>query len=61
LKPKIPNRWATAIDKFSKSRILPAYLGEDYCKAYVINRREEERNFHNVISDVDFDWYLRAV
>jgi glutamine synthetase len=61
LQPKIPNRWATAIDKFSKSRILPAYLGEDYCKAYVINRREEERNFHNVISDVDFDWYLRAV
>jgi glutamine synthetase len=61
LQPKIPNRWATAIDKFSKSRVLPAYLGEDYCKAYVINRREEERNFHNVIGDVDFDWYLRAV
>ncbi|HUD97087.1 MAG TPA: glutamine synthetase family protein [Woeseiaceae bacterium] len=61
LKPKIPNRWATAIDKFSKSRILPAYLGDNYCKAYVINRREEERNFHTVVSDVDFDWYLRAV
>lgn len=61
LKSRLPNRWSTAIDRFSKSRILPTYLGDDYCKAYVINRREEEQSYNNVISDVDFDWYLRAV
>jgi glutamine synthetase len=61
LKRKIPNRWDTAIDLFAKSRILPDYLGADYCATYVANRREESRRFHNIISDTDFDWYLRAV
>jgi glutamine synthetase len=58
---KIPNRWDAAIDAFSNSEILPKYLGEDYCRTYAINRREEARRFHNTISPVDFDWYLRAV
>ncbi|MGH8194168.1 MAG: glutamine synthetase family protein, partial [Woeseiaceae bacterium] len=61
LKRKIPNRWDASIDKFSRSKILPDYLGADYCKAYVLNRRDEARRFHNTISDVDFDWYMRAV
>jgi len=61
LKRKIPNRWDTAIDKFARSKILPQYLGEDYCRVYAQNRRSESQRFHNVISDVDFDWYMRAV
>lgn len=58
---RIPDRWDAAIDRFQRSRVLPRYLGEDYCRAYAANRREESRRFHNVISSVDFDWYLRAV
>lgn len=61
LRQKIPNRWPTAIDRFAKSKILPDYLGQEYCKSYAVNRRAEERNFNNVVSDVDFDWYMRAV
>jgi glutamine synthetase len=61
LKRRIPNRWDAAIDKFSRSKILPQYLGEDYCRIYALHRRDESRRFHNVISNVDFDWYLRAV
>jgi glutamine synthetase len=61
LQRKIPNRWDAAIDLFAKSRILPYYLGEEYCKLYVINRRDEARRFHNVVSNLDFDWYMRAV
>ena len=61
LKRKIPNRWDAAIDKFSRSKILPEYLGEDYCRIYALQRRNESRLFHNVISNVDFDWYMRAV
>lgn len=60
-KLKIPNRWDTAIDRFAKSKILPEYFGSDYCLHYVANRRYESRNFHNVVSNVDFDWYMRAV
>ena len=58
---KIPNRWDAAIDRFSRSKVLPEYLGEDYCKYYAMNRRGESTRFHNSISELDFDWYLRAV
>lgn len=61
LKCKIPNRWDAAIDRFEKSKIFPQYFGEDYCRVYVANRRHESQCFHNVVSNVDFDWYLRAV
>jgi len=60
-KLKIPNRWDAAIDRFERSKILPDYLGKDYCKYYAVNRREESRRFHNRISQLDFDWYLRSV
>jgi glutamine synthetase len=60
-KLKIPNRWDAAIDKFERSKILPQYLGSDYCKYFAMNRREESRLFHNKISALDFDWYLRSV
>ena len=49
------------MDKFSRSKILPEYLGDEYCKCYVMNRRGEERKYHNAISPLDFDWYLRSV
>jgi glutamine synthetase len=60
-KRKLPSRWDAAIDKFARSKVLPEYLGPDYCKAYATNRRAEAERFHNTVSDVDFDWYMRAV
>ncbi len=59
-KLKIPHRWDAAIDKFERGKILPAYLGKDYCKYFAMNRREESRLFHNKVSHLDFDWYLRS-
>jgi glutamine synthetase len=61
LKKRIPNRWDAAIDKFAKSKIFPEYFGKEYCRLYTAHRRDEARRFHNVISNVDFDWYMRAV
>lgn len=60
-KIKIPNRWDAAIDKFSRGKILRDYLGRDYCKYYAMNRRRESEQFHNQVSQLDFDWYLRSV
>lgn len=60
-KLKIPHRWDTAIDKFSRSKVLPHYLGDAYCRYYAINRRAESAQFHNTVSELDFEWYLRAV
>jgi glutamine synthetase len=57
----IPDRWDYALDKFARSKILPQYLGEEYCRYYLKNRRGECRQFHNMISPLDFDWYLRSI
>ena len=61
LKTRIPDRWEAAIEKFSKSKVLPDYLGEEFCKYYALHRLGESRQFHNVIPQTDFDYYLRAV
>jgi glutamine synthetase len=61
LKTGIPDRWDAAIDLFSKSKILPEYLGKRYCNYFAQNRRSECRQFHNTVPPTDFDWYLRSV
>jgi len=58
---KIPNRWDAALDLFQQSDVLHEYLGEDYCRYYTLVRRTESQKFHNHVSQLDFDWYLRAV
>ena len=61
LKTRIPVRWDAALDKFSRSKVLPAYLGKDYCRFFLGNRRAESAAFHNTISPLDYEWYLRSV
>ena len=61
LEQKIPNRWIKAIDHFEKNKILRDYFDDEFCKSYAMNRRFEESEFNNQISNVDFDWYLRSV
>jgi len=61
LKQKIPNRWNKAIEQFAKNKILPKYLGTEFCKTFVANRNYEETEFNNKINSLDFDWYLRSV
>ena len=61
LNQTIPNRWNKAIDEFEDSKILPNYLGEEFCRTFIANRRFEESEFNNNISDIDYSWYLRSV
>ena len=61
LKTRIPDRWEAALDKFKRSKVFPEYLGARYCKFYEMNRRTESRQFHNQISPLDYEWYLRSV
>ena len=60
-KLRIPNRWDAAIDKFGRSKVLPAYIGEEYARVFAINRRSECEAFHQRVSPLDYDWYLRSV
>lgn len=61
LKRKIPNRWDAALDRFSRSKVFPEYFGDEFCKTFVMNRRDESRRFHNIVSKTDYDWYMRSV
>ena len=63
IRPKlsIPNRWDQALDKFSRSKLLPESLGAEYCRCFLINRRHESQMFHEQVTNIDYDWYLRSV
>lgn len=61
LKRGIPDRWSDALTKLERGKILSDYLGKTFVAAFLANRRQEERRFHNAVSNLDYDWYLRAV
>jgi glutamine synthetase len=61
LKSKLPNRWDAALDRMARGRVIRDYLGKEFCEAFIANRRDESQRFHNRVSELDFDWYLRAV
>jgi glutamine synthetase len=50
-----------ALDAWKASTRLHRYLGEDYCSLFEIIRRDEYDKFSAVISNVDYEWYLRSV
>ena len=57
----LPIRWEAALDRFKQGKILPAYLGEEFCRIFEITRRSECDRFQAQISNLDYEWYLRSV
>jgi glutamine synthetase len=41
--------------------VLPQYLGQDYCRLFGTVRRGECEQFTAQVSNVDYEWYLRAM
>lgn len=57
----LPNRWDKALELFRNSEVLPQYLGQEYCKAFACIRQWECDEFHSQVTNVDHEWYLRAL
>jgi glutamine synthetase len=57
---RIPTNWFAAVDRFADSAVLKDYLGDRFVRMYAIVKRTEQERFQSVITDVDYDWYLRA-
>ena len=57
----LPNIWPDAIDAFENGKILPKYLGKEFCHVFSTCRKTERERFNSYISTVEFDWYLRTV
>lgn len=50
-----------ALDSFSASKILPEYFGEEFCKVFEAIRRDECEQFNALVSNIDYEWYLRSI
>ncbi|EED34250.1 putative glutamine synthetase [Luminiphilus syltensis NOR5-1B] len=57
----LPQRLDAALEMFRNGKILPAYLGEQYCQAFATLRQGECDDYHSQIPDLDYQWYLRAL
>jgi glutamine synthetase len=57
----LPDNWSTALAAFDEAKVLPAYLGDEFCRLFGECRRAEHRTFHSVVSNLEYDWYLRTV
>lgn len=57
----LPTRWDAALELFDRSRRLPMYLDQEFCRIYSVCRHSESNQFHAQISNRDYEWYLRAV
>ena len=57
----LPRFWPDALNEFSTSAILPQYLGADFCKLFETVRRGEMEEINSQITNIDYEWYLRAM
>jgi len=57
----LPRNWPQALDRFAASKLLPRYLGKEYCRIFEATRRDEYEQFSSVITNLDYEWYLRTV
>jgi glutamine synthetase len=57
----LPVHWPQALDAFEAGKLLPGYLGAEFCRIFALCRREESNRFQTEVSNRDYEWYLRAV
>jgi glutamine synthetase len=58
-KVRLPTNWFAAVDLFEKSDVLRDYLGDRFVDMFVSVKRTEQARFFEVVTELDFDWYLR--
>jgi glutamine synthetase len=54
-----PLVWSKAVDVFDKSEAMRDYLGNRFVDMFVSVKRTEYDRFHQVVSALDYDWYLK--
>ena len=58
-KSRLPSQWFAAVDLFDQSTVLRDYLGDRFVDMFVSVKRTEQARFFEVVTSLDFDWYLR--
>lgn len=59
IRPDFPSGWAAAIEEAAQSVFLADYFGADFMKVFAAIKRAEADRFNALVSDIDYQWYLR--
>jgi glutamine synthetase len=56
---RLPANWFAAVDAFEASEVLRDYLGDRFVTMFAKVKRTEQDRFFEVVSPLDYDWYLK--
>ena len=57
----LPRLWPQSLDVFDAAKVLPKYLGVEYCRLFGTVRRGECEQFYTQVSNIEYNWYLRSM
>ena len=56
---RLPANWFAAVDHFEASSVMRDYLGDRFVTMFGKVKRTEQDRFNEVVSALDYDWYLK--
>ena len=56
---RLPANWFAAVDCFEASTVMRDYLGDRFVTMFSKVKRTEQDRFFEVVSPLDYDWYLK--
>lgn len=56
---RLPTTWFAAVDHFERSAVMRDYLGDRFVTMFGKVKRTEQDRFFEVVSTLDYDWYLK--
>ena len=56
---RLPATWFAAVDQFEQSAMMADYLGARFVNMFARVKRTEQDRFFEVVSSLDYDWYLK--
>ena len=56
---RLPANWFAAVDHFEGSAVMRDYLGDRFVTMFGKVKRTEQDRFNEVVSTLDYDWYLK--
>jgi glutamine synthetase len=56
---RLPANWFAALDVFEGSAVMRDYLGNRFVTMFAKVKRTEQDRFFEVVSALDYDWYLK--
>jgi glutamine synthetase len=59
--PTLPISLEHALDAFRNAAVLPTWLGERFCRLYLVCRQAERDRFNDRVTPLEHAWYLTTV